>query len=484
VQEQAILVLYDNAKFAREIEYTFKVLFSILGLPYKILTYSSYSLETTTALILSYGNQKPFVSGEVPLIHICASDFFGDGYLTRTSLPERPLLRFDDLPVIYSGKGKLNSFAERSKKLIETNIDIIASSFFMLTRYEEVIVEERDKFDRFPAAVSLAYQEDFLDKPIVNEYIELLWGWIDSFNLGFVREKLWGDKRFAVCLTHDVDRIRLYNRVRHVLGTILRTVVKQKQPRNLVRIGQDYIKTQLRLQKDPYDQFETMLEVERNSGARSSFFFMSGGNSKRYDNRYDVNKTRNLIKTIMDAGCEVGLHGSFNSYIDGSMIQKEKARLEVVKGDDVLGGRQHYLRWRTPETWRLQEEAGLKYDTTLSFADHVGFRCGICHPYRPFDLLERRVLDIWEAPLVVMDGSLFGYQNLSVEEGWQTIKALIDTIEKHKGVFVTLWHNSGFYELEHPGRLDVYKKMLKYVSSKDALRTTIQQTLEMWMART
>jgi hypothetical protein len=220
VGERKILILYDNGQFAREIEYAFKVLFSILGLSYKILTYSSYSPETTNTLVVSYGNQKPFVSGEVQLIHIYASDFFGDGYLTQASLPERPLQRVDDLPVIYSGNGELNSLVERSNSLIETNIDIIASSFFMLTRYEEVLINERDQWGAFPAFASLAHKEGYLDYPIVNEYIELLWRWINTSSVGLIRKDPWDGKKLATCLTHDIDRITKFRAIPPLSGSI------------------------------------------------------------------------------------------------------------------------------------------------------------------------------------------------------------------------------------------------------------------------
>lgn len=64
----------------------------------------------------------------------------------------------------------------------------------MIARYEEVLLWDRvdkDLYGRFPSSESLAYKEGFLDIPIVNEYIEWLWNWIDSFNLGYTR-KIYG----------------------------------------------------------------------------------------------------------------------------------------------------------------------------------------------------------------------------------------------------------------------------------------------------
>ena len=62
---------------------------------------------------------------------------------------------------------------ENIPKKIE-ELDIFAASFFMLTRWEEYVNKNRDIHDRFPATESLAYKQGFLDRPVVNEYVEEL----------------------------------------------------------------------------------------------------------------------------------------------------------------------------------------------------------------------------------------------------------------------------------------------------------------------
>ena len=71
-----------------------------------------------------------------------------------------------------------------------------------------------------------------------------------------------------------------------------------------------------------------------------------------------------------------------------------------------LGGRQHYLRWKTPDTAIAWDAAGLDYDSTLAFADRGGFRCGVCYEFPMYDLKNRRPLNLlqrpsssWNAPL-------------------------------------------------------------------------------------
>ena len=45
----------------------------------------------------------------------------------------------------------------------------------MLSRYEEAVLLDRDDHDRFPATASIAYKTGFLDRPIIDEYVEILW---------------------------------------------------------------------------------------------------------------------------------------------------------------------------------------------------------------------------------------------------------------------------------------------------------------------
>ncbi|NLV20968.1 MAG: hypothetical protein GXY49_03145, partial [Syntrophomonadaceae bacterium] len=105
-------------------------------------------------------------------------------WLTQTSLPKQPLPIWDttktcsdvilvssNLPIIYGNEVSANGL--NKDYLVETpdglylGLDIFGSAFFMLTRYEELVKPDRDQHDRFSATASLAYQEGFLDRPII-----------------------------------------------------------------------------------------------------------------------------------------------------------------------------------------------------------------------------------------------------------------------------------------------------------------------------
>ncbi len=120
--------------------------------------------------------------------------------------------------------------------------------------------------------------------------------------------------------------------------------------------------------------------------------------------------------------------------------------MNLKKKQEKWGGRQHYLRWNVPVTWRNWNEAGLDYDSTLSYADHAGFRCGICYEFPVYDLEERKQLALLERPLIVMEGSVFGsnYMNLNRQAALDSMILLKQRCRKYNGDFTLLWHNSAF----------------------------------------
>ena len=182
----------------------------------------------------------------------------------------------------------------------------------------------------------------------------------------------------------------------------------------------------------------------------------------------------------------MGLHAGYRSYNDLRTMGQEKIRFDQVVNNRKYGCRQHFLRWRTPETWRIQERLGLLYDTTVSFADREGFRCGICLPFRPYDVLEDRVLDVWELPLTVMDGTLQNpnYRGLTPEQAFDEVVKHVETVKKSKGVFVLLWHNSSFDRLGGwEGWREVYEKVMEYMASQGPFVENGRGIIEWWAER-
>ncbi|MCY6353982.1 polysaccharide deacetylase family protein [Clostridium sp. ZS2-4] len=418
-------------------------------------------------LIINYSNE---IINKNNVINIIPSYLFSDKYLKLESMPKTPLKSYNDMPIIYTS-GDEKPYVKKMDKCIVTNIDIIQSSFFMLTRYEEVLLWDKidkDLYGRFPAKESLAYKEGFLDFPIVNEYIEWLWEWIDYFNLGYKRKNVWGKHNFAACLTHDVD-----NPFKYIYS--LKSDMKSLKNKKTILAYRDiflHTLSNINYKKDPFYTFDYIRRIEKKYNFTSSFYFMAGGKTD-YENFYKIDdvKIAKLIDRLNQDKCEVGYHYSFNSFINFNERKIEKELLDKYIINKVYGGRNHYLRFKAPESWKISEEVGLLYDTTLSYAERIGFRCGICTPYKVFDVIQNKELNLWEIPLIVMEGSLKDkrYMNLNCDKALDEIKEKIDIVKKYRGVFTLLWHNSSFDKEGWKGWKKVFENTMRYLHKSNAL---------------
>jgi hypothetical protein len=96
----------------------------------------------------------------------------------------------------------------------------------------------------------------------------------------------------------------------------------------------------------------------------------------------------------------------------------------------------------------------------LSYADHAGFRCGLCYEYSVFDLEKREPLPLIERPLIVMEGAILGerYMNLDTENALAHMKKLKIRCQWFDGDFALLWHNSSF---DTPQMWEIYQQIIQ-----------------------
>jgi hypothetical protein len=209
-----------------------------------------------------------------------------------------------------------------------------------------------------------------------------------------------------------------------------------------------------------------MRSLERKYNLTSSFYFLDQG-VKHQDAYYNFEEPRiqELFRYLQREGCEVGLHGPTRSYDNFSIAKASYDRLARVSTHVISGNRQHRLLWRHPETMKIIHQIGLRYDTSLGFAAHEGFRNSYCLPFRLFDFQRDAMIDVWEFPLLVMDVTLFAYQRYSLEEAMKKCRELVDEVSKFNGLYTLLWHNSFFDEIAYPGITGFYESLLEMIAS-------------------
>lgn len=333
--------------------------------------------------------------------------------------------------------------------------DLITPSFILLSRQEEIFSWERDLHDRFPYKGSLADKYGFVHLPLVDEYAILLRQWI--------MENLLTDyplvpRQSQVVPTHDVDHLFRFHGGWQAFRSIFgRDLLINRRLSDVRTSWREYRACRRDPSKDPYVlAIDELIEQSKARNLKSVFFFKAL-HFLEPDCTYNVGDAvvRACVERILQAGMEVGIHGSYESYADSERFAVEKLRLNQILRQEVTAGRQHYLRFAcdTPAcppptehavrtgTLHVWTQNGITDDYTLGFAEQVGFRCGTCHPYLLYDLEKDEPTTVVEHPLIVMDGTLWDYMNLSVEQSNEMIARLRRRCAAVEGDFVILWHN-------------------------------------------
>lgn len=358
-----------------------------------------------------------------------------------------------DVPVLY-GNDKM---VVEESRIIFGN-DIFAASFFMLTRWEEYVNPARDIHNRFSARDSISYKFDFLDRPIVNEYVEMLWAMLVHLEYKEERKK----QEYEFVLTHDVDVLRSYKGKNALMRRVIGDLYLRKSPIKAIKSIEEYIQIKRKKILDPYDTFSWLMDLSEEANLKSRFYFMSGGITS-YDNRYNINEpvALKIIEEIKKREHIIGFHPSYDAYNNPIQWNKEKDKLEKTVNQKVTEGRQHFLRFEAPLTWQIWNDNQMDRDLSLSYADMEGFRSGVCYEYSVFNFLQREKLRLKEMPMIVMEGSFTKYQDISPEQMTEEILILLKIVKKYNGKFVFLWHNSSFNVATWFQYKQVYEKVIQ-----------------------
>ena len=121
----------------------------------------------------------------------------------------------------------------------------------------------------------------------------------------------------------------------------------------------------------------------------------------------------------------------------------------------------HYLRWEQPTTLRAWADAGMSYDSTLSYADLPGFRCGTCFEYPAFDPVKQEILNLRVRPLIAMECTVMAPRYMGLGTGkaaYNKFKKIKDACRAVNGCFTLLWHNSQF---DSEAERSLYEGILK-----------------------
>jgi len=348
---------------------------------------------------------------------------------------------------------------EKEENSIRFKADFIASAFVLLSRLEENESPLDDRYGRFPIANLLVKKAGLEKRPLVNEYLELIWSAFQELGFQQKRKK----RNYSLNLTHDVDQFRRYDEAGKLIRALGGDIIRRKSASVFLKTIKRILAVRAGNAKDPYDSFEFIMDVSEKNNLKSCFYFMCMEKGE-FDWRYNISdpKVQAEIDRIAERGHRLGIHPGWNTFLDADRMSEEmkRARLAVPS---LADGRQHYLKFRFPESLTSLEKE-IETDSSLGFDSGYGFRSSVCYPYSLYHFQERRKSSLREHPLILMDTAL-GFK-MSTEEFKAACLEMKNEVQKYNGEFVLLWHPNNLWVHEWQVHGDEYAALIEELSAK------------------
>lgn len=351
-----------------------------------------------------------------------------------------------------------NSELENSESGIIFGLDLFASAFFMLSRWEEHCIEAKDQYGTCDENELLSIKYSFFDRPIVNEYAVILKQLLLDY-LGYPMPDV--ERKGEICVTYDVDA--LFFSWKRNLKRIIRTLGGDLLKRKDISLFFSRLFFMMsHAGKDLYNSFE---EIERYAKDLSPLFFfkMQAIGEKGATYHWKDDRVAKFIDKLIKNNSRIGLHTSEFAYSDEKLLNQEISRLQsiLIDGSSICCNRNHTLLYDL-EQMEVLSRHGIEMDSTFGFHFHNGFRCGICQKYPMYNYLQRRRMNLEQLPFCIKDNGSF-YLDKSPETMWNNITDILNTIRKYNGDIVLLWHTNKLNAFESILYKEIHFKLISYL---------------------
>lgn len=355
-----------------------------------------------------------------------------------------------------------------------------------------------DLFDEVRFLLTVGQPVEHARVPTLDVHIRMLRTWILDAGVTLLEiPPAPAGHDFTVCLTHDIDFVGIRRHrfdhtmwgflYRSTVGALRKFVAGRMPLARLLKIWRAAASLPfvfLGWAKDFWTPFPWYLDVERQLPATYFLIPFKGRVGERVPGRhvtrrataYDVTDIPRWTTTLVEQGCEVGVHG-IDAWHDVSKGRAELTRIAAVTGKPSVGVRMHWLL-SDAQTASILEHAGYSYDATAGYNETLGYRNGTTQAFRPFG-----TQTLLELPLHIQDGALFYPHNLDLSEAEAArhCSLLIDHAQSSGGVLTVLWHDRSHGPERFWG--DFYITLVQTLRSSNAWFATASQAVDWFRAR-
>ncbi|MEM9525670.1 MAG: polysaccharide deacetylase family protein [Bacteroidota bacterium] len=314
--------------------------------------------------------------------------------------------------------------------------DYLSRIFYALSRYEEYEAFTPDAHGRFPASQSKAFEYGYLDRPVVREWALKI---AESLRQDFPALPPPKQQDFHFQPSYDIDLLWAW---------------QHRGLRGIAAGGKDLLfghpkrawqRFTNKAEQDPYATLPNILALHPR--ARPYFFWLLADNADSRDpNPYPIPLAQRQIIAALSDQVTHGIHPSYRSSQQPELFRQEKNRLQQILGRAPLHSRQHFLRFRLPDTYRQLQLSGISHDHSMGYAAAIGWRAGTNLPFNWYDLEKEKATGLRIHPFAAMDVTLKNYLKLGPEAAKKAILSLAEGTRPYGGAFCLLWHNSSFAE--------------------------------------
>jgi hypothetical protein len=318
----------------------------------------------------------------------------------------------------------------------DLGFDLLAAIFFLLTRYEEYLPHQKDKFGRFSHRESVAFKNDFLHLPLINLWLEQFRKLLKDRNV----DCLPATTRFSFTPTYDIDMAWSYSNkgIARNAGALALSLLQGKFGKIAQRIRVLQGKA-----RDPFDAYEWMDDLHRLHGSAPVYFILMAKEKSRLDKNIDVTSAPfQLLIGELASKYEIGIHPSWASGDLPSLLTREKQLLEAATGKKVQRSRQHFIRFTLPRTYQQLLALGIRHDYSMGYGSINGFRASITTPYFWYDLKHEGATNLQLHPFCFMDANSFYEQKFTAQKAFDELMEYYHVIKTVNGNMITIWHNS------------------------------------------
>ena len=343
------------------------------------------------------------------------------------------------------------------------HFDIFAASFYLLSRYEEYLPHQKDIYGRYAHENSLAFKENFIHLPLINLWLQKFGNSLKQKLPNLKLHAASGGAKFKLLLTYDIDEAWSYKHkgLWRTTGGIAKSILKGEWKRINERR-----KVLAGTMKDPYDAYDWMNNLHQQYNLKPRYFFLVPAKTGKYDKNI-LPKEKELQQLIRRHAEQytIGIHPSWQSGDDPSLIKKEIETIKKITGTKITLSRQHYIRFTVPQTFRYLIDTDIKEDFSMGYGSINGFRASVATPFCWYDLENEKTTDLILYPFCFMDANSFYEQKFSALQALDEMRQYYSIAKSVNGVFISIWHNTflGSSKL-FGGWKEVYEEFIKEIS--------------------